>query len=70
MFWPIHPLAFFRSFSSNLRADTELQTKLFIQSTGVDCSNSINHHRVQVLSSYSKYSLLFLPVVRIELAIT
>ena len=31
----------------------------------MDCSNSINHNKVQVLS-YSKYSLLCLPVVRIE----
>ena len=32
---------------------------------GVNCSNSINHDRVQVLS-YGKNSLLFLPVVEIE----
>ena len=31
----------------------------------VDCSNSVNHYWVQVMS-YSKYSLLFLPVVGIE----
>ena len=30
----------------------------------VDCSNFINHDRVQVLN-YNKYSLLFLPVVGI-----
>ena len=28
----------------------ELQTTSFIESTGVTCSDSINHNRVQVLS--------------------
>ena len=32
---------------------------------GVECSNFINHNQVQVLC-YNKYSLLFLPVVKIE----
>ena len=43
----------------------ELRTKPFIQSIGVDHFNSFDHNQVQVLS-YSNYSLLFLPAVRIE----
>ena len=35
----------------------------------VDFSNSVNHDRVKVLS-YNKYSLLFLPVVGVEPAIS
>ena len=42
---------------SNSRVHTELQIEPFIQSTGVDCFNSINHDRVQVLS-YGLRSLL------------
>ena len=57
MFQPMHPSAFFKYFMSNLGAHTELQTKLFILSIGVDCSNSINYSWVQVLSN-SKYFLL------------
>ena len=56
-FRPICPSAFFRSFMSNSGAYTELRTEPFIYSTGVDCSNSVNHDRAQVLS-YTKYSLL------------
>ena len=43
--------------------------ELFIWTTGVECSNSVNHDWIQVLS-YSKYSLLVLPVVGIEPATT
>ena len=50
---------------SNPVVHTELQTEPYIQSTGVDCFNSVYHDQVQVLS-YGKYSLLFLPVVGIE----
>ena len=41
----------------NLGDFTKTQTKLFIHSTSIDCSNSVNHDSVQVLS-YSKYNLL------------
>ena len=58
LFQPMHNLAFFRCFISNSGAHTELQTKPFIQSRRVGCSNAINHDWVQVLS-YSKYSLSF-----------
>ena len=64
-FQPICPSAFFRRFMSNSGAYTEPHTEPFILSTRVDCSNSVNHDQVQVLS-YRKYSLLFLPVVGIE----
>ena len=37
----------------------------FIWTSRIDCSDSVTHERVQVLS-YSKYFLLFLPVVGIE----
>ena len=37
----------------------------YLNSRGLDCSNSVNHDWLQVLS-YSKYSWLFLPVVGIE----
>ena len=67
MFQPICPLVFFRCFMSNLGAHTESWTEPFIWTTGVDCSNSYNHDQVQILN-YSKYSLLFLPVVEIESA--
>ena len=66
-FRPINPWAFFRCFMSNLGAHIELQTEPFIWFMGADCFNSFNHCKVQVLS-YSKYSLLFLPVVGIESA--
>ena len=52
-------LAIFRCFMSNLRAYTEPRTEPFTLSKKVDCSNSVNHDRVQMLS-YSKYSLLVL----------
>ena len=48
---------------SNSGAHTEPQIEPF--KTEVDNVNSVNHERVQVLSS-SKYSLLLLPVVGIE----
>ena len=41
---------------------TELQTTSFIETTGVACSDSVCHNRVQVLSIPVYYS----PVVRIE----
>ena len=65
MFRLICPSAFFRCFMSNSEAHTEPQTEPFIGSMRVNCYNSVN--RLQVLS-YSKYSLLFLPVVGIEFA--
>ena len=49
MFRPICPPAFFRCFS-NSGTFTELRTTSFIESTGVACSDSVNHNRVQVLS--------------------
>ena len=49
----------------NLGVHTESQTEPFIWTTRVDRSNSIKHDQVQVLS-YSKYSLLDLPVLGIE----
>ena len=62
MFQLICPLAFF---TLNSGVHKESWTGPFIRSTEVDCSNSVNYNQVQVLS-YSKYSLLFLPVVGIE----
>ena len=50
---------------SNSGVHTESRTEPFIWTPGVDCSNSFNLDRVQVLS-YSKYSLLDLQVVGIE----
>ena len=50
---------------SNLGVHTERGTEPFIWTTGVDCSNSVNHDQVEVLS-YREYSLLFLPVIGIE----
>ena len=61
----ICPSDFFRCFILNLGTYTEPQIEPFIQPTVVNCSNSINHDRVQLLS-YCKYSLLFLPAVGIE----
>ena len=51
--------AFFLCIISNSGTYTEIQTKPFIQSTGIDCSNSVNYDRMQVLS-YSKYMLSYL----------
>ena len=65
MFWPICPSAFFRCFMLNSLGHAEFQTEPFIWTTEVDYSKSVNHEWVQVLSC-SKYSLLLLPVVRIE----
>ena len=48
-FRPICPPAFFRCLS-NSGTYTELQTTSFIESTGVVCSDSVSHNRVQVLS--------------------
>ena len=48
-FRPICPPAFFRSVS-NSGIFTELRTTSFIESTGVACSDSVSHNRVQVLS--------------------
>ena len=50
-FRPICPPAFFR-FLSNSGAFTELRTTSFIESTGVTCSDSVSHNRVQVLSIF------------------
>ena len=46
-FRPICPLAFFRCLS-NSGTSTELRTTSFIESTGVACSDSVSHNRVQV----------------------
>ena len=48
-FRPIYPLAFFRCLS-NTGTFTELRTTSFIETTGVTCSDSVSHNRVQVLS--------------------
>ena len=48
-FRPIYPPAFFRCLS-NSGNFTELRTKSFIETTGVACSDSVSHNRVQVLS--------------------
>ena len=48
-FRSICPLAFFRCLS-NSGTYTELRTTSFIESTGVACSDSVSHNRVQVLS--------------------
>ena len=64
MFRPMCPSAFFRFFMSNSGSHTESQTVPFIWSKGVDCSNTVNNDRVQILN-YSKYSLLVLLVVGI-----
>ena len=48
-FWPICPPAFFRCLS-NSGTFTELRTTSFIETTGVACSDSTCHNRVQVLS--------------------
>ena len=48
-FWLICPLAFFRCLS-NSGTFTELQTTSIIETTGVACSDSVSHNRVQVFS--------------------
>ena len=48
-FRPICPPAFFRCLS-NSGTFMELRTTSFIESTGVACSDSVSHNRVQVLS--------------------
>ena len=48
-FQSICPQAFFRCLS-NSGTFTELRTTSFIESTGVICSDSVNHSQVQVLS--------------------
>ena len=48
-FRPICPSAFFK-WLSNSATYTELRTTSFIESTGVACSDSINHIRAQMLS--------------------
>ena len=48
-FRPICPPAFFRCLS-NSGTFTELRTTSFIETTGVACSNSVSHNRVQVLT--------------------
>ena len=45
----IYPLAFFRCLS-NSGTYTELRNTSVIESTGVTCSDSVSHNRVQVLS--------------------
>ena len=64
-FRPICSSVFFKCFTSNSGTHTEPGTEPFIWSSGVDCSSSFNHDRIQLLS-HSKYSLLFLPVVGTE----
>ena len=49
MFRPICPPAFFRCLS-NSGSFSELRTTSFIETTGVACSDSFSHNRVQVLS--------------------
>ena len=60
-FRPICPPGFFRCLS-NSGTFTELRTTSFIETTGVACSDSVCHDRVQVLSIPVYYS----PGVRIE----
>ena len=48
-FQPIGPPAFFRCLS-NSGTFIELRTTSFIESTGVACSDSVNHNQVQVLN--------------------
>ena len=48
-FQPICPPAFFRCLL-NSGTFTELQTTFFIESTGVTCSDSVSHNRVEVSS--------------------
>ena len=62
---PICPSASFRCFMSNSGVFTESRTEFFLWTTGVDSSKSVNHDQIQLLC-YVNYSLLVLPVVRIE----
>ena len=48
-FRPICPPAFFRCLS-NVATYTELGTTSFIETTGVTCSDSVSHDRVEVWS--------------------
>ena len=48
-FRPICPPAFFTCLS-NSGTYTELRSTSFIETTGVACSDSVSHNRVQVLS--------------------
>ena len=48
-FRSICPPAFLKCLSNSV-ANTELRTTSFIESTGVACSDSVSHNRVQVLS--------------------
>ena len=54
-FRSICPPAFFRCLS-NSGTFTELRTTSFIETTGVACSDSVCHNRVQVLSTPVYYS--------------
>ena len=54
-FRPICPPTFFR-YLSNSGTFMELRTTSFIETTGVNCSNSVCHNRVQVLSIPVYYS--------------
>ena len=49
-FRPICLPTFFRCLSNSGATYTELRTTSFIGSTGVTCSDSVNHNRVQALS--------------------
>ena len=48
-FRPICSPAYFRCLT-NSGTFTELRTSSFIESTGIACSDSVSHNRVQVLS--------------------
>ena len=71
-YWP-HLYCYTSNVSANMpfgllhvfHVELRIWTEPFIWTEGVDCSNSINHDQVQMLS-YSKYSLLFLLIVGIE----
>ena len=56
-FRSICPSAFFRCFMSNSGVYTESRTEPMNWTTGVNCSNSVNHGRALVLS-HSKYSFV------------
>ena len=68
-FHQIWLLAFFGCFMSSSRANTEPWPEPFIQPKGLGSSNSVNHERVQMLSS-SNYSQLILPLAEIGPATT
>ena len=65
----MHSLGFFRCFCQTWVPTWNFELKPFTSSMGVDCYNSVNHNQVEVLN-HSKYSLLFLPEIRIEPATT